>query len=242
LIRIGSYSIMAALDRNLSRFSREVPISSDVLVVLDSMISARSLLKHPFYQAWTAGTLSRERLQHYAVEYYPRVAAFPRYLSAIHSRCADIATRQALLENLIEEERGVENHPELWLRFAEAIGVPRERVLSATPSESSANLVREFAELAESAHIPSGLAALYAYESQIPIVATAKIDGLCRFYGIADERGLAFFTVHEKADVYHAQAGADLIARHCESDRDRELATSATDRALSALWSMLDAC
>ena len=182
------------------------------------------MLKHPFYLAWTAGTLSSERLQNYAVEYYPHVAAFPRYLSAIHSRCADIATRQAILENLIEEERGAENHPELWLRFAEAIGVARERVLDSTTSASSIGLVDEFTALAGSGHVPSGLAALYAYESQIPAVATAKIDGLERFYGITNERGLSFFAVHEKADVFHARAGADLITRHCATDRDRELA------------------
>ena len=214
----------------------------DVVATLDSMIAARSLLKHPFYQAWTAGTLSIERLQNYAVEYYPHVAAFPRYVSAIHSRCSDIATRQALLENLIEEERGAENHPELWLRFAEAIGVPRERVLDSTTSASSTGLVEEFTRLAESGHVPSGLAALYAYESQIPPVATAKIDGLKRFYGVNDERGLSFFTVHETADVWHARTGAQLIARHCATDHDRELALDAGSRALSALWSLLDAC
>lgn len=214
----------------------------DVLSTLDSMISERSLLKHPFYQAWTAGTLTMERLQNYAIEYYPHVAAFPRYLSAIHSRCADIATRQALLENLIEEERGADNHPELWLRFAEAIGVARERVLDATPSPASASLVRAFTQLAESEHVASGLAALYAYESQIPAVATAKIDGLKRFYRITDDRGLAFFTKHEKADVWHARTGAELIARHCPTDRDRDLAIDAAARALDALWSLLDAC
>ena len=214
----------------------------DVVATLDSMIAERSLLTHPFYLAWTAGTLSIERLQNYAVEYYPHVAAFPRYLSAIHSRCADIATRQALLENLIEEERGAENHPELWLRFAEAIGVARERVVDATTSASSARLVEEFMRQAESGHVASGLAALYAYESQIPPVATAKIDGLKRFYGVTDERGLAFFAVHEKADVWHARTGANLIARHCTAERDRDLAIEAGDRALRALWSLLDAC
>jgi pyrroloquinoline-quinone synthase len=213
-----------------------------VVATLDSMISERSLLKHPFYQAWTAGTLSIERLQNYAVEYYPHVAAFPRYVSAIHSRCADIVTRQALLENLIEEERGADNHPELWLRFAEAIGVPRERVLDSTTSASSTGLVDEFMRLAQSGHVPSGLAALYAYESQIPPVATAKIDGLRRFYGVTDERGLSFFAVHKTADVWHARTGAELIARHCATDRDCELALEAGDRALSALWSLLDAC
>src|SRR5260370_33689554 len=199
----------------------------DVVAALDSMISERSMLKHPCYRAWTAGTLSRERLQNYAVEYYPHVAAFPRYLSAIHSRCADIATRQAILENLVEEEHGAENHPELWLRFADAIGVPRDRVLKASTSNSSTGLVTEFTRLAESGHVPSGLAALYAYESQIPAVATAKIDGLKRFYGITDERGPSFFAVHEKADVWPAPAGADLIARHSATHPDPALSLAA---------------
>src|SRR5258708_40379901 len=104
----------------------------DVVAPLDSTISERSLLKHPFYQAWTAGTLSRERLQNYAVEYYPHVAAFPRYLSAIHSRCADIATRQAILENLVEEEHGAENHPELGLGFAKQMVVPAKPAAART--------------------------------------------------------------------------------------------------------------
>jgi pyrroloquinoline-quinone synthase len=206
------------------------------------MIAERSMLKHPFYQAWTAGTLSMERLQNYSVEYYPHVAAFPRYLSAIHSRCEDVATRRAILENLIEEERSEENHPELWIRFAEALGVSRERVLGAKTSAASENLVRTFIKAAESGYVASGLAALYVYEAQIPAVATAKIDGLKRFYGIDSERGLEFFRVHEKADVWHARTGADLIRKHCASDRDSELAIDAGERALGALWSMLDAC
>jgi pyrroloquinoline-quinone synthase len=217
-------------------------MSRDVVAILDSMITEHSMLKHPFYQAWTAGTLSMDRLQNYAVEYYPHVAAFPRYLSAIHSRCTDMATRRALLENLIEEERGPENHPELWLRFAEALGISRERVLGASTSAASENLVRAFTELAESGHVASGLAALYAYESQIPAVATAKIDGLKRFYGMDTERGLEFFKVHEKADVVHARTGADLLEQHCASSRDSELAIESAERALCALWSMLDAC
>jgi len=40
-------------------------MSCDIVATLDSVISERSLLKHPFYQAWTAGTLTLERLQNY---------------------------------------------------------------------------------------------------------------------------------------------------------------------------------
>jgi pyrroloquinoline-quinone synthase len=214
--------------------------SAEVTQALDRMVEERSLLKHPFYLEWTRGTLERERLRNYAIQYYRHVEAFPRYLSAIHSRCADIVTRQALLENLIEEERGDRNHPELWLRFAEGLGVSRDRVLNAAPLAAS-SLVDTFAYLTRDRPIEAGLAALYVYESQIPAIAKAKIDGLARFYGIADERSLSFFKVHEEADVWHAQTGARLIEDYAARNGSADAVLDAGRKALDALWGMLDA-
>jgi pyrroloquinoline-quinone synthase len=45
------------------------------------------------------------------------------------------------------------------------------------------------------------VAALYAYEAQVPEIATKKIEGLRRFYGVTDAEGLAYFAVHEEAEV-----------------------------------------
>src|SRR5215510_10880453 len=90
---------------------------------IDKDIEAKHLLKHPFYLAWTHGALCREALADYARQYYQHVAAFPTYLSAVHAKCDDQLTRRELLNNLIEEEAGSPNHPELWLNFAEGPGV-----------------------------------------------------------------------------------------------------------------------
>src|SRR6187200_602894 len=82
---------------------------------MNAAVTEYSMLKHPFYQAWSEGRLSQSVLAEYAKQYYAHVRAFPTYVSAVHSRCDNLETRQELLENLIEEERGAENHPELWL-------------------------------------------------------------------------------------------------------------------------------
>jgi pyrroloquinoline-quinone synthase len=214
---------------------------SKIVVALDSLTAEMSLLKHPFYQQWIAGTLPITRLRNYAVQYYQHVAAFPRYLSSIHAHCEDLPTRQALLENLIEEERGPENHPELWLRFAEALGVTRETVINAEPLPATRSLVDTFIRLTHDQPLAAGLAALYAYESQIPAVAEAKIDGLRRFYGVTDTEGLRFFHVHREADPHHADAVAQMVERHSPSPEDRRLALEAGREALSAVWSILDA-
>ena len=199
-----------------------------------------SMLKHPFYVAWTEGKLSKEVLREYAKQYYAHVRAFPTYVSGVHSRCAEVSIRQQLLENLIEEERGDENHPELWLRFAEALGVAREDAKAADLLPSTRDSVRSLQALTQSEDYREGLAALLAYESHIPEVAQTKRQGLKKFYGIEDERAVSFFRVHESIDVLHQQVEMQILAERCESPADQSRAIAAARAAAQALWNFLD--
>jgi pyrroloquinoline-quinone synthase len=144
------------------------------------------------------------------------------------------------LENLIEEERGEENHPELWLRFAEALGVTREDVRAAELLPSTKESVRSFQSLTQSADYREGLAALLAYESQIPEVAQTKREGLKNFYGIEDERAVAFFRVHESIDILHQQVEMQILEEQCQSPADQDRAIASARNAAKALWSFLD--
>jgi pyrroloquinoline-quinone synthase len=202
---------------------------------LEAVIAERSLLKHAFYQAWSQGKLSQEILRDYAGQYFAQVKEFPRFVSAVHSRCPEIEARKLLTENLADEEIHGKDHPELWMQFAEGLGATREGVRSETPLPETAQSVEKFFELT-SREWTQGLCALFAYESQVPEVARTKIEGLKAFYGISDDRTLEFFTAHMKYDVRHSEAVAALIDRHCEP----ESAERATREAADALWSFLD--
>jgi pyrroloquinoline-quinone synthase len=199
-----------------------------------------SMLKHPFYVAWTEGKLSKSILREYAKQYYAHVRAFPTYVSGVHSRCDDVSIRQQLLENLIEEEHGEENHPELWLRFAEGLGVAREDVRTAELLPSTRDSVRSLQSLTQSADYREGLAALLAYESQIPDVAQTKREGLKDFYGMEDERAVAFFRVHESIDILHQQVEMQILEEQCPSPADQDRAIASARDAAKALWSFLD--
>jgi pyrroloquinoline-quinone synthase len=206
---------------------------------VDQLISQRSLLTHPFYQAWQRGELSLDMLRHYAGQYYHHVLAFPQYVSAAHANCPDQSDRQELLENLIEEERGEENHPELWLRFGEALGLSRQQIIETEPLPETLRLVETFRELTQRGTFAQGATALYCYESQVPEVAKTKIAGLEQFYGVTDERGLQFFTVHIGADEWHAQVGRGFVERY-GGKGEEEAVRKAAQRSLDALWSFLD--
>src|SRR5438874_8938375 len=111
---------------------------------IDKDIAAKHLLKHPFYLAWTRGELSREALADYARQYYQHVAAFPTYLSAVHARCDDQVTRRQLLANLIDEEAGDPNHPQLWRKFAEVLGVSPNDLDACLTWPETAKLIATF--------------------------------------------------------------------------------------------------
>ena len=207
---------------------------------LDRVIERHAMLKHPFYQAWNEGKLTKETLVEYAKQYYAHVRSFPTYVSAVHSHCDDPPARQMLLENLIEEERGENNHPELWLRFADSLGVTRRDVQTAELLPSTEKSVNTFKKLTQSKVYLEGVAALYAYESQIPDVARTKREGLKKFYGIEDERSVSFFTVHETADLLHRQGERDILAQHCSTKSEKTAVLKAAEEAGRALWNFLD--
>lgn len=207
---------------------------------LDARIAAKHLLDHPFYQRWTCGTLTKEELQDYARNYFHYAMAFPTFISAMHQQTEDIAVRQMLLENLIEEERGPENHPELWLRFCESLGLDRDEVKAGAPNAATRTLIATMKSLAREGALHEGLASLYAYESQIPSVAKAKIEGLAKWYSITADRDIAFFSVHMEADVNHSETSRQILRDLCDTPEKTTQAEQATGRTLDALYGFLD--
>jgi pyrroloquinoline-quinone synthase len=200
------------------------------------IVKKNHLLNHPFYEAWSKGLLDRETLAFYAEQYYAQVEAFPRFVSSVHSRCPEIAARKVLVENLADEEIHGSDHPALWMQFAEGLGRTREQVRAAARLPETEESVATFFELT-AGDWREGLCALYAYESQVPEVATSKIEGLEKFYGVTDARSLAFFKAHVKYDVEHAAKVASLLDA---SGIDPERAAAATDKACRALNRFLD--
>ena len=206
---------------------------------IDNMIEEKHLLNHSFYKAWSAGELPKETIREYAAQYFQHVSLFPRYLSSIHSNCEDIKTRQILLDNLIDEEKGEENHPELWMRFAEGMGNSRQKINTTKPKKEVSDLVKTFNRLSKSEKYHIGLAALYCYESMQPEISETKKDGLKKFYGIKDENTLKFFTVHMHADKWHREVVRNLIKELSNTKEKQDEILRSVEAALDSLNNFL---
>jgi pyrroloquinoline-quinone synthase len=207
-----------------------------VVEQIHGLVAGRRLLDHPFYSAWSKGELTPEILGTYAAQYYHWVQAFPTWLSATHANATDLSMRQAILANLNDEEMGDDNHPELWLRFCDALGLDRDAVRSAELLPETRRAIEAMRRVCRDEPAVAGLSALYAYESQQPEVMKTKREGLRDLYGVA--AGHDYFEVHETMDVVHSAGERDMIARHVDGHEDAAIA--AARQAIEATYTLLD--
>jgi pyrroloquinoline-quinone synthase len=202
---------------------------------LDAEIENRSLLKHSFYKMWSEGKLSREHLAGYSKEYFQLVRTVPELVSNIGRFVKDESAKKAVSEIMVEETQ----HVELWTKFANAMGVPKD-VLSAyrgTPKTASA--ISQLKSVTEESFC-QGAAAMYSIESEQPKISRTKLDGLMAFYGMsADDDATQYFREHEVADVRHAALWRGLLQREVAA-RDEDASLEASTMSLSVQNTILD--
>lgn len=211
----------------------------DTLRRLDRLIQFGSILRHPFYVAWQRGELTHEQLATYATVYYPHVASFPCYLQSAMDGAEDSGVRSELGRNLAEELAHPKPHNELWLDFAEGLGVDRTAVAGAPVHPGAQQIVHTFERLGRGG-TASALAALYSYESQQPEVSRQKADGLRCLYGLDSPTVLAYFEVHAETDVRHRHGERRALMRCLATGARPEAILDSAREALDAYWGLLD--
>lgn len=181
---------------------------------LDSLLEKWNLLRHPFYQAWSAGTLSTDALKVYASEYGAFIGTLPEGWTALD----DTETAQ--------EER---EHAELWSKFASALGTKVDTPEIAQTRE----LIKVSRELF--ARCATTLGAMYAFEAQQPETAKSKLHGLKTHYSLpADVE--PYFEIHSAN--WH-ESKKILKAISALSTEEQTQALAACEKMGESLWNAL---
>ena len=156
----------------------------------------------------------------------------------MHANCDDQATRKQLLGNLIDEEAGSPNHPELWKKFADGLGIDDAELARTEKQTETKKLIETFRSVCGQGSTAEALGALYAYESQIPSICESKIDGLKKHYGFAKPEHYEYFAIHIEADREHSTAERETLNRYV-NERNFESVKASVNCILDALWEML---
>ena len=183
------------------------------------------VLRHPFYQRWSAGELTPPELAHYSGQYRHAVQAIAEMSDSV----AEALPEREDLRRHAAEELG---HLRLWDGFLEEVGGEA----TDEPTPETAECVRTWTANGDALET---LARLYAVESGQPPISRTKREGLLERYGFDDGAGTAYFRIHESRDVEHAAEARGLLEELAGPDDDDRI-VAAAESAFRANWRLLD--
>ncbi len=200
---------------------------------------------HPLWRRIESGALPAKGLEIFAAQFFLQVREFPRALSAMHAACPFPDARIELAESLYEEETGRISgcnlpHPELFIRFGEAVGLMREQMVEAEPLPETASLIHWFEVATRQRSFLEGAAAInLAAEGQVPGSFGPFARALQKHYGLSTQ-AVAFWDVHEEADREHSDVGDHIVVRHATTDEAQARARAAVEESLRMWWQFFD--
>jgi pyrroloquinoline-quinone synthase len=224
----------------------EVLAPDDFIRDLVARIEARRTFGgHPLWLTIAEGKLRREQLQRFAVQFFLQVREFPRAVSAMHANCPFLEERRELAESVYEEETGRlsgcnQPHPELFIRFGEAIGLSRADMVDGRPLPATRALIDWF-ELStkQRSFIEAAAAINLAAEGQVPGAFGPMARRLQQHYGLSRE-AVEFWDVHEVADAEHSDVGDHIVIRHATDAATQTRVRDALQHSLDAWWQFFD--
>jgi pyrroloquinoline-quinone synthase len=192
---------------------------------LEAAIKGREAKNASFSLAWAQGELSREHFARWAENHYHYVGPFADYLGYIYANTPDHATdaKDFLLQNMYEEELSDIRHTDLLIRFAEACGTTRERVMDIDNACAVTRGLQGWCyATAMREHFAVATAALVVgLESQVPSIYRRQYPVLLEKYGFTEEE-TEFFDLHITSDEIHGERGYQIVLEHANTPELQE--------------------
>ena len=178
----------------------------NIIQKIDEMIEERSLLKHPFYQMWSDGKLTKESLAGYSKEYFQLVKAVPGFMAPVIEKAPD-----SVVGELVENQQEESDHIKPWIAFAGELGISEDELTSYSGTAKTQQAVSDLNELMVT--FDGGASAMYAFEKEIPKISQTKLDGLAEFYGMTSDEATEYFKLHTEADIRHAASWRAILEK-----------------------------
>jgi pyrroloquinoline-quinone synthase len=197
-------------------------------------IDKYSLLKHEFYQMWQEGKLTMDHLAGYSKEYYQLVKNVPNFVKNTLNNNPNHKYNKLIEGNLIEERE----HIAPWEEFASSLKVTPSDLKNYGGDSLTNNAIQKLSDISNSS-FEEGVAALYAFEKQLPKICQTKRAGLVDFYGLTEENAHKYFKIHEEVDVMHAKMWENIL-NECTSEAHEKI-LDAVKTSMTAQNLLLDA-
>lgn len=210
---------------------------------LEEAVKGKHSQASPFSVAWSKGLLKREHFARWAENHYHYVGPFADYLAYIYANIPDECTdaKDFILQNMWEEELGGDRHTDLLIRFAEACGMTRERVVDPNNMLPTTRGLQSWCyAVAFREHFAVATAALIVgLESQVPDIYRKQLPPLKEKYGFTDEE-VEFFDLHIVSDEIHGERGYQLVLKYANTPELQQRCLNIVRIGAQMRWMYMD--
>ncbi|HEV2749653.1 MAG TPA: pyrroloquinoline-quinone synthase PqqC [Gemmatimonadales bacterium] len=198
---------------------------------------------HPFNQRMHRGELSREELQLWVANRFYYQICIPVKDALILSSCPEREVRQQWIQRIIDHDGrpGEEGGIEAWLRLGEAMGVPRDDLVSQRrllpgvrfAVDAYVNFCR-FKPWLEA--VAASLTEMFA-----PLIVKERLAAMLSHYKWVDPDGLQYFKNRLSQAPRDAEYALGLVTERFQGHVEQERAVAALEFKCDVLWCLLDA-
>lgn len=206
---------------------------------LEAAVAGKHSQASPFSLAWSEGRLTRDHFAYWVGQHLHYVGHFSEWLGAMFADCPHKDARDFLLQNMWEEEMGTP-HTELLIRFGEACGWSRDRILSQKALPTTRGL-RYWCETLAKSHdfVGASAALIVGLESQTPGIYTRQLPPLRETYGFTEDETI-FFEIHIASDAVHGERGYQIVERYADTPEEQQRCLELVHEATEMRWMYMD--
>lgn len=214
----------------------------ELILNLKEILKKRHPRPHPVRQLLLTGRLTKEQLQAWAKNQFHEFRNIHRFFGVRYQKCPVPELRRALLENMVEEEGEdlfggkFPSHAELWVRFGEGVGIPREEMLGYEPLPGVRAALETYVQLVEQSHWAVAIGTGLVFEGEGPKRMREERQALERYYSWVPSQSLDFFRAHEYHDEGHGQFCIEVIKKCCMAEHLQDEMRDAVRIRSDTMW------
>lgn len=198
--------------------------------------------RHPFTILLNKGKLSDKQLRAWILNWFYFQKNLPLKDGAIISNCPIPLVRRLWVSRILDHDGygELEGGIEGWLRFAQASGLDRQKMLTAKPISGVGLAVDSLLDFARKKSWIEGVATSLT-QIFLPAVVDRRINALARYYDhVVKPDGLRYFMSLNAQARKDSSTALTLVIKYADSQESQEKAIQAVLFSEEVLWSVLD--
>ncbi|HEU4340596.1 MAG TPA: iron-containing redox enzyme family protein [Candidatus Binatia bacterium] len=214
----------------------------DLIDDLHHCLQQRHPRPHPIRQLLLSGRLTKGQLQEWAKNQFYEFRNIHRFFGVRYQKCPVPELRRMLLENMVEEEGEdlfggkYPSHPELWVRFAEGLGIARDEILDYEPLAGIRAALEMYVSLVQRSHWSVAIGTGLVFEGGGPKRMKEEREALEKYYPWIASSSLEFFRAHEYHDEGHGNMVVDVIKKYCMEIHLQDEMREAVKQRVDIMW------